>query len=192
MIEKGFFRGSLKRLTELILAAFGIHTSVDLIRLIVEWLKKIHTTDPRADLLYVILLLDEVDAAQLWKHHRKAMDEGLENDFVQNLAKALDAIRKGDGSFNEDLAKRIYTLLAQMDEPTFNQALEELRNDAIVQKLKHWLKHGKNFADLVAGILACGAGIAVGMNDSLTKEVKRWGRTRKPQRKLSWWQKLHA
>lgn len=116
--------------------------------ILIERVEKILKENPRFDLLMVLLVLKPGDAATLWKRHYAAMCAGKENDFVITIAQALP---RKDGKLDLDRAKIIFTQLARMDEASFNQVLEELRHDPFAQHLRHWLSHGRSFANAIVG-----------------------------------------
>lgn len=115
--------------------------------------------NPRVELLYVLLALEPEDAEKLWKRHLDAIREGTENDFIVALGNALP--KNVDNTVDIERAKRIFSQLAKMEEAQFCQVIEELNHDPIAQKLRHWLKHGKNIAEAIVLTMAYTSGVAV-------------------------------
>lgn len=116
--------------------------------LFAERIRKVIKENPRADLLYILLTLDSDEASKLWARHGEAIREGVENKFVLALGQVIP--RTPDGKIDTDRAKKIFEELAKMDENLFCQTLEELDHDPIAQKIRHWLIHGKGFAEALA------------------------------------------
>lgn len=131
--------------------------------------KQMIKLNPRVELLYILLALEPEDAATLWKRHLVAIQEGTENDFIVALGNALP--KNPDGTTNTERAKRIFTQLSKMEEAQFAQIIEELNHDPITQKLRHWLKHGKNIAEAIALTMAHTSGVAVRHMEKINNEA---------------------
>ncbi len=78
------------------------------------------------------------------------------------MAQALPRNKEGEIDFER--AKDIYTQILKMKPERFWEIYEELKHDPIAQRVKHWLEHGKDFAEALLEAIAYSAGV-----------VARWG-----------------
>jgi len=166
--------------------------------------------NPRADLLYVLLTLDEKEAEIFWdKYDKRATDEGFEDTFIKTIAQALP--RDKDGKIDFERAKSVYTQILQMDPERFWQIYEELKHDPIAQRARHWLQHGKNFGEALLLGLAEAAGIVSKelqegvwpwLSASKPNDLKKYPKTaalvrqlengnKEKEDNLNWFQRLH-
>lgn len=124
-----------------------------------ERIRRLVRENPRAELLYVMLTLDEEEAKKFWDNYcQKANDEGFEDTFIKTIAQALP--RNKEGGIDFEKAKSIYTQILQMSPERFWKIYNELKHDPIAQRVKHWMQHGREFAEALVGAISFSAGKA--------------------------------
>jgi hypothetical protein len=151
--------------------------------IVVEKINDLIKNNPRAELLEVLLTLDEQEAKNFWDNYdQKASDEGFEDTFIKVFAEPLKTICKNkDGETDLAKAHKIYTQILQMGPECFWKVYEELKHDPIAQRVKHWQHHGASFAEAILEGLAYGAGVAVRTANKLNQraaqadvEINNW------------------
>lgn len=127
-----------------------------------KYIEKLVRENPRADLLAALFEIDRDEMFQILDRLGESAREGKEDSDVRALASAIP--RKKDGEMDIERAKRLYSEIAEMTPQRVKQVIELLHHDPVAQRVKHWLKHGKVFAEAIVEAVAYSAGV-----------VTRWG-----------------